>query len=64
MIFYDNPRQPDDESAFGVPKSPTVPTTLEEKYEEMMRRRACFRQMIAEYDASREEPEEQSCAMW
>ncbi|NYH97406.1 hypothetical protein FHX63_000182 [Cupriavidus plantarum] len=64
MIFYDNPRQPDDESAFGVPKSPTVPTTLEEKYEEMMRRRACFRQMIAEYDASRGEPEERSCAMW
>ncbi|QET03219.1 MULTISPECIES: hypothetical protein [Cupriavidus] len=64
MSFGHNPHQQENAGEFGVSNPPARPRTPAEKYDEMMRRRAYFRQRIAEYDASRVEPEEPSCAMW
>ncbi|CAG2150296.1 hypothetical protein [Cupriavidus plantarum] len=63
MSYGHNPYQQEN-AGESLSNPPGRPRTPAEKYDEMMRRRAYFQQRIAEYDATRVEPEEPAYVMW
>jgi len=64
MNSHDRTCVPDGVEALGLSQAPTRPRTKAEEYAEMKRRRAAFRKVIADYEASRGEYDESSYQVW